>query len=275
MSSLRPAERNLFENLFGMASGYVLDFTNNSFEQFFKDTVGIDIYSDKYDFRSGSKANRLRKFWEIEEDPIVGKVLSEMLDIWKYNQIGDKQTLEDPRYIECLTIVERLLGKESKEAPETQFLKQNFGDISISKIQLDSAVISVLEWRLEEANRCFQADSPLAVIFLCGSILEGILLGVALKNPQKFNQATSSPKDKTGKVKAFHEWTLSQFIDVAHELGLLKLDVKKFSYALRDFRNYIHPFQQVASKFQPDKHTAEICLQVLKAAIASLSGERN
>jgi len=30
----------------------------------------------------------------------------------------------------------------------------------------------------------------------------------------------------------------------------------------------------MSSQFKPDKHTAEICLQVLKAAIASLSDER-
>jgi hypothetical protein len=114
----------------------------------------------------------------------------------------------------------------------------------------------------------------LAVIFLCGSILEGILLGVALQKPREFNQANNSPKDKSGKVKAFPAWSLSQFIDVACELGLLKLDVKKFSHELRDFRNYIHPYQQMASNFHPDKHTAEICFQVLKAAIASLSRER-
>jgi len=36
----------------------------------------------------------------------------------------------------------------------------------------------------------------------------------------------------------------------------------------------IHPFQQMSSRFSPDRHTAAICLQVLKAAIASLSGQR-
>ena len=131
----------------------------------------------------------------------------------------------------------------------------------------------MLESRLAEAQHCLES-APLATIFLCGSILEGILLGVALQKPKEFNQAANSPKDKDGRVKHFHDWSLAQFIDVAHGLGALKLDVKKFSHELRDFRNYIHPYQQLASKFKPDKHTAEICLQVLKAAIADLSGGR-
>lgn len=275
MSSLKTVEKKLFEDMFGMASGYVLDFSNNTFAEFFRETVAKDIYSEKYAFNGDSKAKRLRAFLEVEPDSAVGKVLSEMLDIWKYQNLQSNSEVRDARYDECRSIAGRLLGKEvGEEEPEKQFLKQSFGNISVSKILIDSTLIPVLECRLAEANQCFQSNSPLAVIFLCGSILEGVLLGVALQKPREFNQADNSPKDKSGKVKAFHEWSLSQFIDVACELGLLKLDVKKFSHELRDFRNYIHPYQQMASNFHPDKHTAEICLQVLKAAIASLSGER-
>lgn len=112
------------------------------------------------------------------------------------------------------------------------------------------------------------------MIFLCGSTLEGALLGVAIKNPQRFNQSKASPKKPDGKVKPFYDWSLSQFIDVACELGLLSLDVKKFSHVLRDFRNYIHPYEQMSQNFTPTQHTADICFQVLRAAIASLEQQQ-
>jgi len=276
MSNLKTIEKKLFEDLFGMDSGYVIDFTNNTFAALFREAVSKDIYSQKYAFTGDSKAKRLRAFWEVETDSIVGKVLSEMLDVWKYQNLNKGTSTKDERYNECRAIVARLLGQESDhEVPEREFLKKTYGNISISKIPIDSSLIPILDGRLAEAQQCFACNSSLAVIFLCGSILEGLLLGVALQKPREFNQATNSPKDKSAKVKPFQEWTLAQFIDVAYEVGLLKLDVKKFSHDLRDFRNYIHPFQQMASNFHPDKHTAEICLQVLKAAIASLSGERN
>lgn len=92
-----------------------------------------------------------------------------------------------------------------------------------------------------------------------------------MKYPKEFNQSKSSPKDKDGKVRPFHDWTLNNFIDVAYDVGLLMDDVRKFSHALRDFRNYIHPYQQVSSGFNPDVHTAAICWQVLKAAMYQLS----
>ncbi len=72
-------------------------------------------------------------------------------------------------------------------------------------------------------------------------------------------------------MEPFYKWSLSQFIDVSCRLGYLNLDVQKFSHALRDFRNYIHPYQQMESGFAPDRETARICLQVLNAAIVGLS----
>ena len=110
---------------------------------------------------------------------------------------------------------------------------------------------------------------------MCGSILEGVLLNAATKNMARFNQAPASPKDKHGKVKAIHEWTLSSLIDVSFECGLLRLDVKKFSHGLRDFRNYIHPHEQRAAKFDPDAHTARICYQVLRAVFAGLREKKS
>ena len=73
-------------------------------------------------------------------------------------------------------------------------------------------------------------------------------MGAAQKEPARFNRSNASPKnERDGKVKAFHEWSLSEFINVAQDIGLLKPDVQKFSHGLRDFRNYIHPYQQMIS----------------------------
>ena len=154
---------------------------------------------------------------------------------------------------------------------EDEFLKREFQEVSIESIGLDGTITEVLKLRINEIEKCLSADAPLSVIFLAGSTLEGVLLGVALKYPKEFNQSTSSPKDKDGKVRQYPDWTLSNFIDVAYEVGLLAEDVKKYSHTLRDFRNYIHPYQQMSSRFNPDKHTAKISWQVLKAALFQLS----
>ena len=153
---------------------------------------------------------------------------------------------------------------------EDEFLNKEFKQISLEKLGCKGDIKSILDQRLDEIKRCLNAKSSLAVIFLCGSTLEGILLSVATQKPNEFNCSAASPK-KDGKVLQFHEWTLNNFIDVAYSLGLLKEDVKKFSHILRDFRNYIHPYEQVSTGFNPDKHTAAICWQVLQAVIYQLS----
>ena len=111
----------------------------------------------------------------------------------------------------------------------------------------------------------------MSVIFLSGSTLEGILLNQASKSPRDFNTANAAPKDKESKVRQFPDWTLNNLIDVAYEKKFIGLDVKKFSHSLRDFRNFIHPYQQHLLNFSPDKHTAKISWQVLQAVIDDLS----
>lgn len=150
---------------------------------------------------------------------------------------------------------------------ENEFLSREFTNVDLRVLKLENAITDVLQCRIKEIEKCFSSGSPLAVILLAGSALEGILLGVAIQHPRQFNSAKSSPKDSSSKVKPFHEWNLSGFIDVARELGLIQHDTHKFSHSLRNFRNYIHPFEQMSSGFSPREHTAKICLQVLRAAI--------
>ena len=139
------------------------------------------------------------------------------------------------------------IDESTPASNEDEFLKKEFQEISLESIGLDGTVTEILKLRVDEIEKCLSVDAPLSVIFLAGSTLEGVLLGVALQYPKEFKQSKSSPKDKDGKVKQFPDWVLSNFIDVAYELGLLAEDVKKFSHTLRDFRNYIHPYQQMDS----------------------------
>jgi hypothetical protein len=155
-----------------------------------------------------------------------------------------------------------------------EFLKKTF-DINIDSLGLDSYISEIIKLRIKEVEICINNEAPLSAVILIGSIMEGILLGMAITYQRKFNQSSISPKEKdTNKVKKFYAWKLSEFIDVATDIGLLKQDVKKFSHFVRDFRNYIHPYEQISSKFTPDKQTALICFQVLKAAISQINSFR-
>jgi hypothetical protein len=278
MSSLTANEKRYFENLLGMSSGYVLDFSDPTFAEFFN-RHRVQIHGPKYQTYGGSKAKKLRSFWEQEPDSVVGKVLSELLDAYETVCALNGQQSDGAVLAKARAIVARLGGKSAPSpAPTVQtvdeFLHSEFAIPNIQKLPVEAQAIPIIESRLAEARTAMGAGAYLATILLCGSVLEAVLLGAAQKEPARFNKAVASPKDAGGAVRRFHEWSLAQFIDAASEIDLLKPDVKKFSHGLRDFRNYIHPYEQMASGFTPDQHTAKVCFQVLKAALASVAGER-
>lgn len=162
-------------------------------------------------------------------------------------------------------------GQTSIDSIE-DFLSTEFADISIDALPIDDFIKPYIAARIQEIKSCLLVKASLSVIFLSGSTLEGVLLGLAQRYPKRYNQANCAPKDSlSGSPKHFQSWTLSNLIDTSYELGFLREDVKKFSHSLRDFRNYIHPFQQMSEHFQPDENTAKICFQVLKAALYQIT----
>ena len=257
-----------------MGGGYVLAFSDATFGHFFKEH-GVEIHGVRYQTYGGSKANKMRAFWNKEPDKLVGRVLSELLDDYEALCELGRYELDAPSFMRCKEIVARLTGVQAQTGSSSAeaFLNAEFQLPDFQKLPVDFTVSAIIEDRLKEAQTCLKAGAHLSVIFQCGSILEAVLLGAAQQQPEQFNRSTASPK-RDGKVKPFPDWSLAEFINVAHDIDLLKSDVQKFSHGLRDFRNYIHPYEQVISGFTPDEYTAKVCLQVLRAALADVSGER-
>lgn len=86
MSDLTNMEKRQFEKLFGMSNGYVLDFSNRTFDEFVIDSTGLSIMEEKYNQASGSKANRLRAFWSIETNHVVAKLLGNLMQCVSLDQ---------------------------------------------------------------------------------------------------------------------------------------------------------------------------------------------
>lgn len=189
---------------------------------------------------------------------------NEYLAFDKWKVVRDNEKIQFVR-LQKIEIPETAVRKE-----ESDFLQREFANITVESIGLEGAIIPVLNERLQEIERTFSSGSFLSTVILAGSTLEGVFLGLATRHPRQFNSARSAPRDKEGKVLPLHRWNLSSYINVALELKLIQQDTQKFSHALRDFRNYIHPFEQLNSGFSLREHTAKICLQVLRAAISEI-----
>jgi len=268
MSTLKAHEKKVFERIFDRG-GYVLDFNDRTYAEFFREHR-IDINHSKYYSNGSSKMKRLRSFWEQESDEVVGRVIKALL---QYAKVEGNLSNKDENTAQ--EVINRLLKMEKpKEVSEESFLDQDFSNLALDKLSSDQFFIDVIHERISEIQRTLSAKAFLSTIFLCGSTLEGLLNESASKNYKEFNQAKSAPKDKNGDVLKLDSWKLSALIDVAYDLKIISLDVKKYSHALREFRNFIHPRQQILLQCKPDRHTAEISYKVLQAAIADLTGQR-
>lgn len=112
MATLDSIDRDYFERLFGMGSGYVLDFSNRAFREFVYGVMKINIY-ERY---SGlSKAKILRNIIADYDNRTVGKLLLELLRYMQARDMIGKQNKDI--FQKCVGIGNRLIGK--KVATET------------------------------------------------------------------------------------------------------------------------------------------------------------
>ncbi|HMO41460.1 MAG TPA: restriction endonuclease [Kiritimatiellia bacterium] len=82
MSGLTHIEKQKLERELGMGSGYVLNFSNRTFEEFFREVVSVEIYAPQFGLGSGSKANRMRAFWQVATDVQLRTLLNGLLEAW-------------------------------------------------------------------------------------------------------------------------------------------------------------------------------------------------
>jgi hypothetical protein len=68
---LTTSEKRKLERLFEMGSGHALDFTHRTLGEFIEDHP---------ERGSGSKAWKLRAFWEVEPNHLCGKLVTALID---------------------------------------------------------------------------------------------------------------------------------------------------------------------------------------------------
>ncbi|MGB5083663.1 MAG: abortive infection family protein [Methylocystis silviterrae] len=109
MVKLKHFEMRVFDDAFDMHGGYVLEFSNRTFSEFFDDEFGIDIYADKYSFEGSSKARRLRAFINIEDAFRVARVLRRLWDysetLPRYSEAENRESIR-ARFQDVLTKIE-------------------------------------------------------------------------------------------------------------------------------------------------------------------------
>jgi hypothetical protein len=141
---------------------------------------------------------------------------------------------------------------------------------SFSSISSDAEMQQLLTNRWNECVGCIEHSLPLAATVMMGGLLEALLVARInkLSDQSPVFKAKSAPKDKTtGAVLKLREWTLSNYIDVAHELGWISDTYKDVGAILRDYRNYIHPYKEYQHKKRITPDDSKILWEIGKTVI--------
>ena len=132
----------------------------------------------------------------------------------------------------------------------------------------DSKMQTILAKRWSECSVCVKSGAPLAATVMMGGLLEGLLLAKInqLANKTSVFSAGTTPKDaKTGKALQLKEWTLKNYIDVAHELGWITKTTKDIGEVVRDYRNFIHPQKELSHGIVLEPGDAAMLWEVAKS----------
>lgn len=110
MAKLNFKQKAEIEELFGMGSGYVLNFSNRTFQEFIYDILGIDVYVN---YTGLSKAKMLREIIKTYNDKTIGELLVQLLEYGEATKAFEKQ---DKLYQSVLNISKELIyGKNQKQ----------------------------------------------------------------------------------------------------------------------------------------------------------------
>ena len=137
---IRPVDMPIIDTVFGMEGGYVLDFSNRTFAEFFHDELDVDIDNPRWAAQGGSKAKRLRYYLRQADRQTA---LDTLNALWEYREASsitaDHPELDASVRAACFRIIERLGGKSPEPAVPTATHRE---------LRVDAAAASALAARL-------------------------------------------------------------------------------------------------------------------------------
>ena len=112
--SLKRLDFDLLDYIFEMGGGYVLDFSNQTYSEFFNDELGINIDDNRFCDIGTSKGKRLRSYLKQSKTEEVLRVLA---SLWQYRETKRKRASIDEEKPELVSEFNELLVRLGGKAP--------------------------------------------------------------------------------------------------------------------------------------------------------------
>ncbi len=130
----------------------------------------------------------------------------------------------------------------------------------------ESKLREIVERDYVELQRAFVAQCWKSVIILSGGAMEAILTDLLLNRESDAKAASSAPKKSD-----ITKWDFADLINVAVELKMINPGVSKLSHPIREYRNLVHPGNELRNKLEFGPEEARIAIEVLNMLHRDLS----
>ena len=136
-----------------------------------------------------------------------------------------------------------------------------------------SEVRTLVEQFHKEAVKAWEQGLYIATVVLSGAVLEGLLtFALTTRQPeaqQKFREKYGKKADDRPLPR---DWYLTELIDIAHSMNLVGESAKDGAWAVKDFRNLIHPCKLLDRSRPRWRALATAALAAIEDISASLAG---
>lgn len=146
MGNIGSIDMLFLDDVFEMGGGYVLNFSDRTFSEFFREELGINIDDPAYALNGGSKAKRLRCFLQTANKPTVVKALK---GLWEYRealqQRSDQADSVQNAQNRFQSLTNRLEGRPDNATPPKPEPAQAFDRNRIGELKRDLLAVASLE----------------------------------------------------------------------------------------------------------------------------------
>lgn len=130
----------------------------------------------------------------------------------------------------------------------------------------DEQIREILERDYIELQKTLITGCHKSAVILAGSLIEAILVDLLLANADSARASAKAPKSSD-----ITRWDLAPLIDVAIDTRLVERGVDLLSHSVREYRNLVHPGNEIRNKLTFGQEEAQIAFNVINILHRDLS----
>lgn len=228
MAKLANKDIKVLEKYLQMGGGHLLDFSHRTLAEFFED-YGVNINEPQYQVGSGSKANRMRGFWQVSDDSTLGLVLGGLIDYYdgkrQSSPYFDTTDYSDELRDKCLLISNQLnsgtySAQLGSQQSQTEFIRPAIRDAKQQPFQKNIHTPAQLVTQPTEHKHPWQAVKQAIQVKLQQPLHSQV------QQPTSVEQLMNSYQPQTNQQKVFIVHGHDEHLRMQVELFIRKIGLK-------------------------------------------------